>query len=161
MSDDDQMMAGAMAYMADIKAMESALEGTPLHEAVMTNGARASQVILARLASEENSRRLLITMDEWNKLEEQRDAARAEAERLFQLLDDIDTLRDAIKVMPGFMTPEEVAEAHHKIADRALDISDKRWDGPITVDGYQNWWEGDPKPEGWQDPPESMEPTDE
>jgi hypothetical protein len=152
------MQEAAMAYMADIEAMESALAGTGLEGKIAPNGISVAQVLLARLASEDNGRRLLITMDGWNELEEQRNAARAEAERLHQLLDDIDTLRDAIKVMPGFMTEKEVAEAHRKIAERALDISDKRWDGPITTDGYQFWWKGDPKPEGWQDPPEPSSP---
>jgi hypothetical protein len=154
------MQEAAMAYMADIKAMESALSGTCLEGVVSVNGSGAAEVLLARLASEDNGRRLLITMDDWNELEEQRNVARSEAERLHQLLDDIDTLRDAIKVMPSMMTGEQVAEAHRRIANRALDISDKRWDGPITTDGYQRWWKGDPKPEGWQDPPEPSTPSD-
>jgi len=160
MSNDDQMMEAAMAYMADIKAVEAALSGSCLEGVTFANGSGAAEVILARLASEENGRRLLITMDGWNELEEQRDVARAEAERLHQLLDDIDTLRDMFKVMPSMMVAEQLAEQNRKIANRSLDISDKRWDGPITTDGYQFWWKGDPKPEGWQEPPESMEPSD-
>lgn len=68
------------------------------------------------------------------------DVERMEAERLFQLLDDIDTLRDIYK---GIHPDGGDGTNYEAIARAALRISDKRWNGPITTDGYTFIWKGE------------------
>jgi hypothetical protein len=68
---DSSMQAAGMSYLEDLAAMERAFKGTPMEGVQAPNGLGAAQVILARLASEENGRRLLIKMDDWNRLEEE------------------------------------------------------------------------------------------
>lgn len=54
--------------------------------------------------------------------------AKAEAERLFQLLDDIDTVNDWARSNDS---------AYRAAVDR---LQCKRWKGRITTDGYKLFW---------------------
>lgn len=88
-------------------------------------------------------------------------AERDEAERLYRLLDDIDTLDDACKhdsLAPDLQRQRARADAAFR--SRAMDLARRRWDGPIDTDGYQLSWDGEPKPDGWVDPPEPSTPQE-
>ena len=69
MTEQDSTQAAGLAYMDDLRAMTNALRGTALEGVKNSFGIEAPNVILARLCLEENGRRLLIPMEEWDRLE--------------------------------------------------------------------------------------------
>jgi len=68
MTEQDAMQVTGLAYLDDVSAMENAIKGTSLEGMTNSHGIEAANVILARLCSKENGCRLLITMEEWDRL---------------------------------------------------------------------------------------------